>query len=92
MSKHIPGPWIVEKERQPDGSRRIMAYNDGFPFPVAHSCATERNAHLIAAAPLLLGQLEEALDQLESWNEESEPTFTMRRASEAIKKAKGDLS
>lgn len=48
---------------------------------------SEANAKLIAAAPELLEALNEALDQLESWNNESEDTFTMKRIREAIKKA-----
>jgi len=45
------------------------------------------NAMVVEAAPDLLEALKEALDQLESWNQESEPTFTMKRAQQAIFKA-----
>ena len=34
-----------------------------------------------------LDALQEALDQLESWNQESEDTFTIKRVREAINKA-----
>jgi hypothetical protein len=45
------------------------------------------NAKLICNAPLLLDALFEAIDQLESWNPESEDTFTMKRIRETIQKA-----
>ncbi len=38
----------------------------------------------------LIEVLEEGLDQLESFNQESEPTFTMRRISELIQKFKNN--
>jgi predicted ATP-grasp superfamily ATP-dependent carboligase len=47
----------------------------------------EANARLIVAAPKMLEALVEAYDQLQSWNTESEDTFTMKRVLEAIDKA-----
>jgi hypothetical protein len=47
----------------------------------------ERTARTLAAGPELLEALQEALDQLESWNIESEDTFTIKRVREAINKA-----
>lgn len=44
------------------------------------------NAKLIANAPKMVEMLEEALDQLESFNPESEDTFTMKRIKEVLNK------
>lgn len=49
-----------------------------------------QNSELIASAPELLEALIEALDQLQSWNPESEDTFTIKRVKEVISKAKGE--
>lgn len=48
---------------------------------------SEANAKLICAAPEMFEALLEAIDQLESWNNESEDTFTMKRIREVIRKA-----
>ena len=56
MSTHTPGPWTV------DAHRNIMATGGLVAFPgISAGFDQEANARLIAAAPDLLGALEEVL-------------------------------
>lgn len=92
-TKHTPGPWNYAH-----GSTDLLTH-DGDDVAYVDTAIPERskaeqqaNARLISAAPDLLEALKEALDQLESWNQESEPTFTMRRVAHAIAKATGNTN
>lgn len=82
---HTPGDWYA-KEGQivAQGTGDTLAY---VPYYDESNEQETANANLMASAPKLLDALTEALDQLQSWNPESEPTFTMRRVEEAIQKA-----
>ena len=64
MSKHTPGPWTVSRGAQADAFAI-----EGPAVTVAHikyvRGATEANARLIAAAPMMLIALKEALFQWE---------------------------
>lgn len=86
QTKHTTAPW----ERSND-NKTVFAYSEKEPVAwvsgYSNDAEQEANAKLIAAAPALLDALTEALDQLESWNQESEDTFTMKRVREAIDKA-----
>ena len=86
-TQHTSGTWFVSgfTEIVSMPSQCKIAKVSGWTFDEA-----EANAKLIAAAPAMLEALEEALDQLESWRQESEDTFTMKRVKEALKKATGN--
>ena len=104
MNTHTPGKWVIcnktetqifiasvksgARSEQGKGSYICQIKQEREHYGINKQ--DEANAHLIAAAPTMLEALEEALDQLESWNQESEPTFTMRRVKEAINAAKGE--
>lgn len=97
-TKHTPGPWHVGRYT-PNATEMTILTKNGSPVTPAwgpqfyvNSEQAKANACLIAAAPDLLEALKEALDQLESWNQESEPTFTMRRVAHAIAKATGNTN
>lgn len=70
MSKHTPGPWIVQPNDETDMFVPIIAGNLGglvggamlWPSEIDAKdfSRAERNAHLIAAAPELLEALERA--------------------------------
>jgi hypothetical protein len=82
---HTPGEWHTH-----DG--QIYPLETGvtlalIPYWDEENEEHQANARLIAAAPDLLEALKEAIDQLETWNTESEDTFTMRRIKTAIQKA-----
>lgn len=72
MSKHTPGPWVVDGyEISPKSNMELatcsvlpMDWNEGRSRHV-HGDESEANAKLIAAAPDLL----EALDRLTKWVE-----------------------
>lgn len=89
-TKHTPGFWHWNEEEGTIVNFGGMVIADVRELRhESTSDVEEANARLIAAAPDLLEALKEALDQLESWNQESEPTFTMRRVAHAIAKATG---
>lgn len=68
MSKHTPGPWVVEE--RPPNMRVIFAglTTDRRPAPcVLMDGDQEANAHLIAAAPEMLEALKVVTDTLIEW-------------------------
>jgi hypothetical protein len=82
---HTPGDWYATQGQ-------IVSQDTGktlalIPYYDESNEEQTANANLMASAPKLLDALKEALDQLQSWNPESEPTFTMRRVEEAIQQA-----
>lgn len=84
-TNHTTGNWHAhDGQIYPEETGKTLAL---IPYFDKDNEEQQANARLIAAAPELLAALLEALDQLESWNPESEPTFTMLRVSEAIQKA-----
>lgn len=91
--KHTPGKWHFRTGMSDNFCEIIGDYGTNKTIAVApKDCfvedeEAEANGRIIAAAPDMLEALKEALDQLESWNQESEDTFTMKRIREAINKA-----
>ena len=94
--KHTKGPW---KLKAVYGGQEVRVKDGTWPQGTRPLAVTKNtgweeentaNAHLIAAAPELLEACKEALDQLESFNPELEPTFTMKRLGELITKAQGN--
>ena len=85
-TKHTKGEWKLNED-----DRHIINLPNGIDIEVIYWNSQNEeamyDAQLIAAAPDMLESLKEALDQLESWNQESEDTFTMKRVREAIRKA-----
>lgn len=68
--KPTPGPWTVEGPVVSSKSPSRHVLSKGFGYP-AHAfggseAEVEANAHLIAAAPDLLKQLEQVLSSIES--------------------------
>jgi len=82
-TQHTKGNWSYKS----NGTFFVIEPNIANMLTLKDFEEQEANAKLIAAAPELLDALLEALDQLESWNQESEDTFTMKRIKEVIKKA-----
>lgn len=102
-TRHTPEPWHVSNHV--DNNQVVVRSNDGDIIanlecdmvrdftqgdPSEQIMADARHiVHCVNTYDELLNALREALDQLESWNTESEPTFTMRRISLTIAKAEG---
>ena len=90
MSKHTPGPWIVDALRYgydisaPEARCLITTSSD--PKMVWGAIGREADARLIAAAPELLEALESLLAQVEQYGHK--PECDAARA--AIAKAKGE--
>lgn len=97
MSKHTPGPWVVEgwDVREPDGcvineGLQVVAIKNGAECSIyaATECGDgdemEANLHLIAAAPELLAALEFLMA---AHGEQLDTAFS--QANLAIAKAKG---
>ena len=97
MSKHTPGPWQIKRHFDP-GYKFISAQKHTALAQVVwcmededRSPECEANAHLIAAAPDLLGALNSLLEYLHEYDldyPEAAPVFDKARA--AIAKAKGE--
>ena len=98
MSKHTPGPWLINRESEDviEGKLSIESVNaetqlSYFIAQVDGCKSQEANARLIAAAPDLLEALDDAMDMLGS--RLIKDTFGYEwheKASAAIAKAKGD--
>lgn len=93
--KHTPSPWRVEEDSTIYGSRK----DKGDKFEIAdckgYKEEREANAHLIAAAPELLGALINAdwlIDELTqtTLTEDSEYLEIFAQIKQAIAKAKGE--
>jgi len=88
-SNHTSGQWTSSEYSNNDWGV-YSEEGDGRDIALVRGCKTkeesEANVRLITAAPEMLETLKEALDQLVSWNLESEPTFTMRRIESLIYK------
>jgi len=96
MNKHTPGPWQAKQ----NGFYRVAVVDRDGNY-LTYKAGTDRmpdtereaNASLIAAAPDLLGALEQALDALAHCKADTGYSSTQHRAaiaaSKAINKAKG---
>lgn len=98
MSKHTPGPWLVEQGERTDADNIDVISPDGRddPWTVAvaiGSCGpggcTIANARLIAAAPDLLEALTSIADQLERVGDSRKDAPFIEAARAAIAKAEG---
>lgn len=109
MNKHTPGPWVaVRNSAYWEVNPLNNAGENGVPYTVANVCPSdpqnpsgglqEANARLIAAAPDLLGALEECRFALEpyddvkprDWPTDREKLRRAHKAARAaIAKAKG---
>ena len=71
MSKHTPGPWVSKNVGTAMPGGWYVGCDD---YPVCEILdeypEAEANAHLIAAAPNMLGALEEAYKEVLSYREE----------------------
>jgi len=94
MSRHTPGPWVVESLvdgydiHAPQAGCFIATTSD--PKMIWGAVTRKVDAHLIAAAPDLLGALNSLLEYLREYDldyPEAAPVFDNARA--AIAKAKG---
>lgn len=91
MSKHMPGPWILEKEDF-EITKHIVGDGRGI-CEIFESFTPEMvwaNAHLIAAAPDLLEALEKAISRMEQDAVAIDGERGMGRSLEALE-AEGQL-
>lgn len=97
MSEHTPGPWEIHPQldscyRDISAPKHIALAQVVWRFEEEdRSPECEANAHLIAAAPDLLGALNSLLEYLHEYDldyPEAAPVFDKARA--AIAKARGD--
>ena len=76
MSKHTPGPWLIAESvvsrHAITNMRRIRSKNEGLEhgavcdvYGIQDGSEASANARLIAAAPDLLADLQEACDRIE---------------------------
>ena len=90
MSKHTPGPWIIEAQGiyANGGNKRVataMSHEHEIDWPT-----TKANARLIAAAPELLETLQAALEALRSSAGFDEISNAKEQARTVIAKATGE--
>ena len=95
MSMHTPGPWSITRYYEPCNNR-ICNINIIADWYIIAKCGSEisseitANAHLIAAAPLMLEALKEILplwdreDVADTWSD------TFEKIAHAINTAKGE--
>lgn len=90
MSEHTPGPWFIAEEPDIEGLT-IIETGRLEDYPVSR-CET-RNANLIAAAPDLLGALEEAEEFIDRHSEDwyISGQELLAKTRKAIAKAKGGV-
>lgn len=102
MSEYSPGPWMVYDENEGfpwprwcvanDAFFNPTEENDGTLFQVIVQYGTEDDAHLIAAAPKLLEELEGLIHSL--WWCLDEPDvieYHLDHATRVIAKARGEV-
>lgn len=96
MSKHTPGPWSAEVDRENDHEINIVSGNRPFvatAWPANHQEDKEQeaNARLIAAAPELLEALRIVRDTLPHINgNASSVNSLLKLTGAAIAKATGE--
>lgn len=91
MSKHTPGPWIVNHESSDVGELKLSveAGDEYFIAQVDEGMHQQGNARLIAAAPELLSALKDIIGWVPgaaSWHTDA-PIKAVERARAAIAKA-----
>ena len=91
MAEHTPGPWDHHVDNQSEYTHTITAVSRPATSPIIADVvkhpSSEANARLIAAAPDLLEQLEDLVEQVRDsgWHKS-----VFASATEAIANAKGD--
>ena len=90
MSKHTPGPWAYENY---GGTVHVFLDNKEGTPSICKLVGNDKdaNARLIAAAPELLGALEELFSMADdAYEGDDEFTWNVGKARAAIAKAKGE--
>ena len=94
-AQHTPGPWTLDTS-EPDGEIIVMDEQDVSiatcrKQPLDPSEWVEANAQLIAAAPDLLGALQDMVDDMEGrFGEIPDDCSAYHDAIKAIRKANGE--
>lgn len=94
-AQHTPGPWTFYTEPQPNGCP-IVGAKGLMVAMLAHSINHDdqrdtaiANAHLIAAAPMLLAVVQELEESASYWSEYDVPLGIVDRLRAAIAAATG---
>ena len=99
MTNHTPGPWVIRKAKENGACSVVSESKDlaGFTFIAALAPSDEATARLIAAAPDLLGALQEYVRLFEdhcitnpSAEDKDFTGYLAELARAAIKKATGE--
>jgi hypothetical protein len=101
MTKHTPGPWVVQESNAGETvieHKALIQAQPGSPFAAVHADTfdsdetVDANARLIAAAPELLAALEAIVDECGGPQRKVHalPERLLKNAIRAVLKAKGE--
>lgn len=94
MSKHTPGPWIIQSDSCHYDTLSIVNVGRKMVVHVGGCCEPaeqEANAHLIAAAPELLRAAKDFVEWFECGRVGDKPIAELHYARAAVAKAKGEI-
>ncbi len=93
-TKHTPGPWISKPTATPDYAKQYAVYPESTGQTVAivyDGTAAEANAALIAAAPEMLGALQDGLEWLRAIKADEPEDFENPALDSVIKKVRSAI-